>query len=251
MILPKIFKPKFNYDLIRIGSKHDGGYLIEKSSMQKTQFLYSFGVSTNWKFEKEFINKTKVDFVAFDGSIDKQFWQNEKKLAIKKIKKLSFSKFLHYFFIKRSFYKFFHNGKLISKFIGNNSGNFITFNEALCFGKVNNDLFFKIDIEGSEYDILEDILTNQNKIVGLAIEFHQCSKNINVIKSFVSRLKLELVHIHANNYDDLTSLSIPESIEITFAKNPKKIGNFKKLPHYLDRPNRRKNKEIELDFEEK
>ena len=249
MILPKIFKPKFNYDLIRIGSKHDGGYLIEKSSMQKSQFLFSFGVSTNWEFEKEFINKTNINFVAFDGSMNKKFWENEKKLAIIKLKKLSFSKFLRYFFIKRNFYKFFHNKKLISKFIGNNSGKFITFNEALSFSKVNNDLFFKIDIEGSEYDILEDILANQKKLVGLAIEFHQCNKYLNVIKSFVSRFKLELVHIHANNYDDLTSFSIPESIEITFAKNPKKIGDFKKLPHYLDRPNRSKNKEIELDFE--
>ena len=249
MILPKIFKPKFNYDLIRIGSKHDGGYLIEKSSMQKSQFLFSFGVSTNWEFEKEFINKTNINFVAFDGSMNKKFWENEKKLAIIKLKKLSFSKFLRYFFIKRNFYKFFHNRKLISKFIGNNSGKFITFNEALSFSTVNNDLFFKIDIEGSEYDILEDILANQKKLVGLAIEFHQCNKYLNVIKSFVSRFKLELVHIHANNYDDLTSFSIPESIEITFAKNPKKIGDFKKLPHYLDRPNRSKNKEIELDFE--
>lgn len=249
MILPKIFKPKFNYELVRIGSKHDGGYLIEKSSMQKTQFLFSFGVSTNWEFEKEFINKTNVNFVAFDGSVDKQFWENEKKLAIIKLKKLSFAKFLRYFFIKRSFYKFFHNKKLISKYIGNNSGNFITFNEALSFSKINSDLFFKIDIEGSEYDILEDILANQKKLIGLAIEFHQCNKNISVIKSFVSRFELELVHIHANNYDDLSSFSIPESIEITFAKNPKKIGNFKKLPHFLDRPNRSKNKEIELDFE--
>ena len=249
MILPKIFKPKFNYDLIRIGSKHDGGYLIEKSSMQKAQFLFSFGVSTNWEFEKEFISKTNVNFVAFDGSVDKKFWENEKKLAIIKLKKLSFSKFLRYFFVKRSFYKFFHNKKLISKYIGNDSGNFITFNEALSFSKINNDLFFKIDIEGSEYDILEDILANQKKLIGLAIEFHQCNKNIILIKSFVSRLELELVHIHANNYDDLSSFSIPESIEITFAKNPKKIGNFKKLPHFLDRPNRSKNKEIELDFE--
>tara|TARA_B100000927_G_C16407959_1_gene446126 strand:+ start:107 stop:856 length:750 start_codon:yes stop_codon:yes gene_type:complete len=249
MKLPNIFKPKFNYDLIRIGSKHDGGYLIEKSSMQKAQFLFSFGVSTNWEFEKEFINETNINFVAFDGSVDKQFWENEKKLAIIKLKKLSFSKFLRYFFIKRSFYKFFRNRKLISKFIGNNSGNYITFNEALSFSKVNNDLFFKIDIEGSEYDILEDILANQKKLIGLAIEFHQCNKYINVIKSFVSRFKLELVHIHANNYDDLTSFSIPESIEITFAKNPKKIGDFKKLPHHLDRPNRSKNKEIELNFE--
>ena len=113
MILPKIFKPKFNYDLIRIGSKHDGGYLIEKSSMQKSQFLFSFGVSTNWEFEKEFINKTNINFVAFDGSMNKKFWENEKKLAIIKLKKLSFSKFLRYFFFKRNFYKFFHNIKLI------------------------------------------------------------------------------------------------------------------------------------------
>ena len=60
----------------------------------------------------------------------------------------------------------------------------------------------KIDIEGSEYDILDEILEEQDKIIGLAIEFHNCNKNINNIINFIQKFKNELVHIHANNYDN-------------------------------------------------
>ena len=45
-------------------------------------------------------------------------------------------------------------------------------------------------------------------------------------------------------------MEIPNTLEITFAKNPKAIGNFKMLPHILDSPNRAKNSEINLTFDE-
>ena len=35
-MLPKNFKPKKNYDLIRLGKNNDGGYLVEKNSIKKT-----------------------------------------------------------------------------------------------------------------------------------------------------------------------------------------------------------------------
>ena len=57
MPIPYSLKPKYEYDLIRLGSKNDGGYLIEKNSLYKTEYLLSFGVSTDWNFEKEFIKK--------------------------------------------------------------------------------------------------------------------------------------------------------------------------------------------------
>ena len=136
MKLPNIFKPKFSYDLIRIGSNHDGGYLIEKSSLKSAEFLLSFGISTNWQFEYEFINKANVDFLAFDGSINKDFWEKEKKQAINKLKKLSVNKYLRYLYLKFSFNKFFSNNKLITKFIGSGSNNFLSFKDAILLSGV-------------------------------------------------------------------------------------------------------------------
>ena len=84
----------------------------------------------------------------------------------------------------------------------------------------------------------------------MAIEFHECQKFINNIIKFVNDFKLEIVHIHANNYDLNTNNEIPKTLELTFAKNPKVIGSFKSLPHILDSPNRAKSPEINLTFDE-
>ena len=84
--LDNIFKPKFYYDLRRIGSNHDGGYLIENSSLENAEFLISFGISTNWDFEKDFIKYKNINFLAFDGSIDEKFGRKMKKKHTKNLK---------------------------------------------------------------------------------------------------------------------------------------------------------------------
>ncbi len=250
MKLPLKFKPKYAYDLIRVGSKHDGGYLIEKTSFINSKFLFSFGISTNWDFEKDFIYKRNIQLIAFDGSINEEFWQNKKIIALEKMKKLSLKDLYQYMYIKYSFNKFFSKKNFVPKFISNKLPNSMTFKEAINLSEINEDIFLKIDIEGSEYEILGDILENQNKIIGIAIEFHQCNFYIKDITNFVNNLALEIVHIHANNYDDNKGKIIPDTMEFTFAKNPKGINKFKKLPHPYDRPNRSKNKEIILDFDD-
>jgi len=44
-MLPKIFKPKNEYNLIRLGQDNDGGYLVEKDSFTEAKSLVSFGLS--------------------------------------------------------------------------------------------------------------------------------------------------------------------------------------------------------------
>ena len=117
MKLPKVFKPDFDYKLSRIGSKHDGGYLIENSSIEKAEFLISFGISTNWDFEKEFINYKEINFLAFDGSIDEIFWKKNEKIAYEKLLRLSFIRYFKFKLIKKSFHQFFNKNNLIPKYI--------------------------------------------------------------------------------------------------------------------------------------
>lgn len=250
MKLPKIFKPDFDYMLSRIGSKHDGGYLIENSSLEKSEFLISFGISTNWDFEKEFINYKNINFLACDGSIDEKFWEKNEKIAYEKLKRLSFIRYIKFKLIKKSFHQFFNQNNLITKYISNTLENSINLLDVLNICKHKNNLFFKIDIEGSEYEILNDLIEYQEKIIGLAIEFHECNKNLGKIISFIENFNLKLVHIHANNYDNNTEFKIPNTLEISFSKDPIPIKKFSGLPHKLDRPNRARNKEIKLNFYE-
>ena len=53
----KILKPKYNYDLIRIGRDNDGGYLVEKKSFENTECLISLGINDDWSFEEDFLKK--------------------------------------------------------------------------------------------------------------------------------------------------------------------------------------------------
>ena len=57
--LPSFLKPTYETDLIRIGQKKDGGYLIPKKSLEHTKILYSFGLEADWSFEEDFYNRTK------------------------------------------------------------------------------------------------------------------------------------------------------------------------------------------------
>ena len=53
-MLPNSFKPKKLYNLIRLGSDNDGGYLVEVDSHKKTKTLFSFGLGNDWHFERMF-----------------------------------------------------------------------------------------------------------------------------------------------------------------------------------------------------
>ena len=54
-MLPKEFKPKYEYDLIRLGGNFDGGYLVERNSIQNSKSLITLGLGYEWRFEKEYI----------------------------------------------------------------------------------------------------------------------------------------------------------------------------------------------------
>ena len=68
-----------------------------------------------------------------------------------------------------------------------------------------NDIFFKIDIEGSEYRILSQLIKHSSHISGLVIEFHDCDLNLDKIINFVENFELQIVHIHVNNWNYINS----------------------------------------------
>ena len=51
--------------------------------------------------------------------------------------------------------------------------------------KYSKNLFFKIDIEGSEYRLLEELVEFQGTMCGLVIEFHDIDLHIEKINNFI------------------------------------------------------------------
>ena len=242
MSLSLFFKPKHNYFLERIGKENDGGYLINSESILKSDYLLSFGIFDDWSFEKSFkkYNKNAKIFCYDDIiSLNFVFTRSIKKIILDLIK-FKFNNIfknlyniIDYIFInyKIKFYK--------KKIIAGDIQEII---------KNLDKVFLKIDIEGSEYDILEDILKVQNKISALIIEFHDVDKNRDVIERFIEKFKLNLTHIHPNNYGKLDKNNDPIIIELSFEKYPKILEGNVTLPNILDQKNNPKKNDIFLKF---
>ena len=245
-VLSSALKPNFCDDIIRLGRKNDGGYLVSKSDIIASDTLLSFGIYDDWSFEEHFANINDVPIMAFDAS-------SGLKLLLKKARRrlASFKLFKALFFVGRafSFTTFFSDKRIfISKFVGLDLPPMHISMEKVFENWASKNLFLKMDIEGSEYRCLEAIIKNQEKICGLAIEFHDVDLHLDKISYFINDLKLSLIHVHANNSSPVTPLGIPLVLELTFSRNCKCSSEERSLPHKLDAPNDPRKPEILLSF---
>ena len=236
--LPKSFKFKQAKDLIRIGKDNDGGYLISKKDLLKSDFLLSLGICDDWSFEKDFIKKNKIPLHAYDALLNYKFLISLNISIFDKIKKII------------SYNNFFKGTNIhFKKFIGinNNKEGFYTLSSVLKDLEFK-AIFLKIDIEGSEYRILDSIIANHKKLSGLVIEFHDCDINLSKIEWFIKNFNLKLIHIHANNHGlvDLEK-KMPLALELTFSKYCE-LNDQLKLPHPLDMRNGTNREEISLEI---
>ena len=259
-MIPRYLKPKKEYDLIRLGQDNDGGYLVEKESITKSKALVTLGLGYDWSFEKDFSENFKKPIFCYDHTVN---YSGIKKLCRKFItsyffrifkpkyvlKKKFFSQLYKSIFLYRDYKKFFSNkAQHIEKRVGSGDGG-VMLNEILSTKKNVCPLFLKIDIEGSEYRIFDEIIENQKNFTGIAIELHDVDLHLDKIKKFIENLEMELVHIHPQNPAFVTKDFIPTQLELTFAKNPKTIGEEPKIPHHLDQPANPSIPEIILKFE--
>tara|TARA_Y100000590_G_scaffold469349_1_gene656428 strand:+ start:8749 stop:9519 length:771 start_codon:yes stop_codon:yes gene_type:complete len=256
MIIPEDFKPKFQYDLIRLGKDNDGGYLVEKNSVINSDILISAGISWDFSFEKDYINLNNKSVSCYDHTINFTHyivtWILIFLLRIVKFSKFKkiYSAYLN--ILKPIKLNSFFNKKNVNYFkygVGLKNEKILTMEEIFKQHSQFNKIFLKIDIEGDEYRLLESIVNNSKKLIGLVIEFHNFDLNIEKIKNFIKKFDCELVHIHPNNSGPLGENSIPTIVEFVFAKLPKRMGSRKKIKHDLDQPNIKNKNDIEFEFD--
>ena len=261
--LPTFLKPDFKTELVRILDKNDGGYCISKSALKETATLYSFGLSDNWSFEKEFRKKSEAKIICFDRSVTLIFWlkRSIKDIIQVVLRKLTILTAFKRFFTFFNYNFFFSNSEVVhvKKFVVSseqfkselNENNSIDI-DSILKNWPSESFFMKVDIEGGEYRVLEEIIKNQEKMTGLAIEFHDCDLMSDKIKTFINKFNLDLVHIHVNNYGIIKKNGFPTVIELTFSPkkyNLRRSNSENNFPlKNLDQPNNKNKKDTSVFF---
>ena len=253
---------EFNYlrpyktELIRVGPKGDCGYVIPRHVVTTTQSLYSIGISTNWDFEIEMSKLNPgLTIEAFDRTSG---WQVFGYLALRDLVKgdpsvvgrqtlgvrlkssfryLSMCfKFRVFFYGRRRFQRKWVRGAKIGK-------DEVSFTQSLAGIHKKNPTMLKIDIEGGEYQFIEDLLMHlksNNKLINCVImELHDTYSRRAEFEQLVKGISrwLPIVHLHANNCAGVAADGLPEVIEITFAEATQQNGSRDFPLPLLDYPN--------------
>lgn len=238
-ILPKFLQPNVINTLKRVGGNNDGGYVIDKINISNADALVGLGMSDDWSFEENFNSLNSVPTYIYDETVSlKKFLKKCSKYIIR-INKPKI--FIHWFKTVLSYIKFFKGDKFhLKKLVGIDlSPNYLSLNTILNKLKIEkfSHVFLKIDIEGWEYRLLDDLILHAGIIEGLAIEFHDADLHLNRIENFITKFPLSLVHTHINNYSPLNTNGVPIAIECSFTCEITNNQLVSKLPNILDMPN--------------
>jgi len=275
------FKPKFLDDLIRVGARFDGGYVINERSIRSSQYLLSFGVFDDWSFEADFLGRRPdLNILCFDYSVSKEVFFNNildalnevlsarflflvLLLRVQKVRqRLSILKYWTKTYLR--FSRFFNSESVRfcpQGISSERSSNFVTLDDAfqmIAPGKIwENTVFIKMDIEQSEFRVLPDLMKFHEAINGMVVEFHDLDIFWANFVEIMNTLKthFEVTHIHGNNYGGLIPNSgTPKVLEITFLKKsliaegePVREVVAYPIPG-LDRPNNRVENDCALIF---
>jgi hypothetical protein len=232
MALNKIFRPFFVNDLIRIGNRSDGGYIISKKIINLAENVITFGLFDEFSFEKHIKNlKKNIKIICFDHTVGHFFWfRHFCKWIFFSIRYRSFKLFkrsftfldYYYFFFKKAQHQKF---KIISD-IKSKERNETTLTEIINNLKIDTKKnILKIDIDLDEYKILQDIL--KYEFLCIIIEFSYSNSHMKKIINFIKKNKnMRIIHIHGNNFHGPDKFNNPAHLEITFAN--KKILKLSK-----------------------
>lgn len=217
--------PDIESKLVRLGRDYDGGYIVPSICLEASPYLLAGGYGNDFSFEAAFSSLSDSNVVhLYDYSIS--FPTLIKNLIKGLIKKL----------LGRPDYGIRYHFRNLFQFLKLRSGSIVYFNSKLEVNTLNhgvdipaairrfkgtlstNSVFCKLDIEGSEYELIDGICESNSFISGLVIEFHELENRYDQLIEALGKLRRHfyLVHNHPNNYGGVGKNGIPRVLEITF-----------------------------------
>jgi hypothetical protein len=248
-------RPVIIENLERVGDYSDGGYAIPLAKIRATEALISLGLGENWSFEKSVSRiKPSLNINIYDHTLSLRFFLV--KVIKGLVKLILFKDSLDNFFSRfnrlQDYYFFWiknprnnHHRIRVSE---------SSFKELLLNFPTSLLLGLKIDIEGSEWEIFDLIVANQNRFEYFLLEIHDFDLHVDQLRKFINQIsnRFVLAHLHANNFETLGTNDFPRVFEITFLRKRDDLlmnGYRTELPVIgLDFPNAKNRPDYSIKF---
>lgn len=248
-------QPQVVSDLQRVGNSTDGGYAISADAIARSDCFLSLGLGENWSFEEAiskansaaaidiYDNTVSLFFFAvkfLKGSIKFLFFQDS--LVNLNARFLRLAKYFRFW--KQSSLNHHHQIRITRD----------SFLEIISKYPIDSKIGLKVDIEGSEWEILRTIAENEFRFEFILIEIHDFENHECELRDFLSKLDSSFViaHLHANNFESLGKNGFPKVFELTLLRksSEQSFDEYrKKLPvPELDVPNAKNRPDFHITF---
>jgi len=258
------FLAPWDCEVVRVGSLHDGGYVVGVKSLHDANSLLSLGIASEWSFDSDFLSRRpNISYLACDrssgsvvhlvGALRCMASLTTITNVFKLLKRAaSFVKLVPPVSVtrRRRFVRKWVRASVV------NAKTEVSFRDLVEAHQDARPTFLKMDIEGGEYEVLAHIATvsqlSPETFCGMCIEFHEVANRFAEVREFLKQLEpcFSIIHVHANNYAPLVD-GFPDAMEITLARRPD-VGPTRLvvLPRPgLDAPNSSSKPDFVLKFE--
>lgn len=232
-LIPADLWPHDVEDLVRVGRPFDGGYVLPRSALMAAQHLISVGINDDWSFEQAAMDLnpalrlTGVDATTTAWYVLRRGFRFRVEYLLawvtgrrdkREFLKTRMPSVLAY-------RRFWAQHTLILKMLAPRaSANTVCLEDLMKLHpsstqEAESRVFLKIDIEGAEYSMLDDIASASPRLTGLAMELHDLPTNRDRVFKFFAALRphLVLVHLHVNTYDGVDpATGLPKVVEATW-----------------------------------
>lgn len=200
---------------IRVGNGDDGGYVMPVQTLDRARSLISMGLESDWTFEEFFLERARGSVICFDHTVTPRFWLMFTAKALARGRWRTLPRYLGY---RRFFAQSRAEHRKLK--IGYDSDGSVSLDTILDErGPAGGDILLKIDIEGWEYRILDQIVANQDYFCGIVMEFHDLDLHRDRVDRFLHRLdQFEVTWLHGNNYGGTDNEGDPIVVEMTLAR---------------------------------
>jgi hypothetical protein len=262
----RAFRPRQFPDRERMGRDRDGGYVLPRRLVTSSAALLSLGVEADWSFEEALLAiSPALEVTCVDGTTGPEIIRarvlKDLRRVLKQLRLLRAIEIARGLGKPAAFRRFFARHTFLKLMVAGRPGPGLATLEELLAQVRGGDparwVLVKMDIEGSEYEVLAASRELWSRVAGLVIEFHELDRRWPQFEAEMTALlrHFHVAHVHGNNNNGcIPGTDVPLTLEITLVNKALCDGepppSADRYPLTgLDRPCKPRHPDLPVSFE--